>query len=80
MALFFISYLRRSPTVVKRQKQSHMSTNKSFQKFIKPELKGAKKKEAIRQQKRKIKAEARAAGDEARRRKWEQVRGIDTRK
>ena len=79
MALFFISYLRRSPTVVKRQKQSHMSTNKPFQKFIKPELKGAKKKEAIRQQKRKIKAEARAAGDEARRRKWEQVRGIDTR-
>jgi len=79
MALFFISYLRSSPTVVKRQKQSHMSTNKPFQKFIKPELKGAKKKEAIRQQKRKIKAEARAAGDEARRKKWEQVRGIDNR-
>ncbi len=54
-----------------------MSTNKPFEKFIKPELKGAKKKEAIRQQKRKIKAESRAAGDEARRRKWEQVRGIE---
>jgi len=54
-----------------------MRTNKPFEKFIKPEFKGAKKKEAIRQQKRKLKAEARAAGDEARKRKWEQVRGIE---
>ncbi len=54
-----------------------MTTNKGFEKFIKPEFKGAKKKEAIRQEKRKIKAEAKAAGDEARRKKWEQQRGID---
>jgi len=40
------------------------------------EPKGAKKKEAIRQQKRKIKAEVRAAGEEARRKKWEKERGI----
>jgi 23S rRNA pseudouridine2605 synthase len=53
-----------------------MATNKGFEKFMKPEFKGAKKKEAIRQEKRKIKAEARAAGDEARRKKWEKQRGI----
>jgi len=53
-----------------------MATNKGFEKFIKPEFKGAKKKEAIRQEKRKIKKEARAAGEEARKRKWEQQRGI----
>lgn len=52
--------------------------NKSFEKFMKPEMKGAKKKEAIRQEKRKAKAEARAAGEEARRKKWEQQRGINT--
>ncbi|MDE3236459.1 MAG: rRNA pseudouridine synthase [Bacteroidota bacterium] len=52
-------------------------TNKGFEKFVKPEFKGAKKKEAIRQEKRKAKAEARAAGEEARRRKWEQQRGIN---
>ncbi len=52
--------------------------NKGFEKFIKPEMKGAKKKEAIRQDKRKAKAEARAAGEEARRKKWEQQRGIDS--
>ncbi|MBA4196057.1 MAG: rRNA pseudouridine synthase [Chitinophaga sp.] len=51
-------------------------TSKGFEKFIKPEMKGAKKKEAIRQEKRKAKAEARAAGEEARRKKWEQQRGI----
>lgn len=51
-------------------------SNKGFDKFIKPEIKGAKKKEAIRQEKRKIKAEMRAAGEEARRKKWEQLRGI----
>jgi len=51
-------------------------SNSGFKKFINPEPKGAKKKEAIRQEKRKIKAELRAAGEEARRRKWEQQRGI----
>jgi 23S rRNA pseudouridine2605 synthase len=51
-------------------------SKKPFEKFINKESTGAKKKEEIRQQKRKIKAEARAAGDEARKRKWEQQRGI----
>lgn len=53
-------------------------SNKGFEKFIKPDFKGAKKKEAIRQEKRKIKAELRAAGEEARRKKWEQQRGIQS--
>jgi 23S rRNA pseudouridine2605 synthase len=55
-----------------------MPTNKGFERFIKPELKGAKKKEAFRQEKRKAKSEARAAGNEARQKKWEQQRGIIT--
>jgi len=52
-----------------------MSKN-AFDKFIKSEPTGAKKKEMIRQEKRKIKQEARAAGDAARKRKWEERNGI----
>lgn len=37
---------------------------------MKEELSGAKKKEAFRQEKRKVKAERKAAGDEARKRKF----------
>ncbi len=43
----------------------------AFDKFIKKEPKGAKKKELLKQQKRKSKAESRAAGDEIRRKKAE---------
>ncbi len=50
--------------------------NKPFEKFINKEPKGAKKKEAIRQEKRKTKAEARALCEEMRRLKWEKQRGI----
>ena len=46
-----------------------------FRKFMKEELSGAKKKEAFRQEKRKVKAERKAAGDEARKRKFEQQTG-----
>lgn len=42
---------------------------------MKEELSGAKKKEAFRQEKRKVKAERKAAGDEARKRKFEQQTG-----
>ncbi|OIR08384.1 ribosomal large subunit pseudouridine synthase B [mine drainage metagenome] len=51
-------------------------SNKPFEKFIKPEFKGAKKKEAIRQDKRKAKAESRAIGEEIRKKQWEKKRGI----
>ena len=51
-------------------------SNKTFEKFIKPEFKGAKKKEAIRQDKRKAKAESRAIGEELRRKKLDKKRGI----
>ncbi|MDE3144774.1 MAG: hypothetical protein KGL19_11505, partial [Bacteroidota bacterium] len=51
-------------------------SNKPFEKFIKPEFKGAKKKEAIRQDKRKAKAESRAIGEELRRKKLDKKRGI----
>jgi len=47
-----------------------------FEKFIKSEAKGAKKKEAIKQEKRKMKAEARALGEQKRKEKWEKQRGI----
>jgi 23S rRNA pseudouridine2605 synthase len=46
-----------------------------FRKFMKEELSGAKKKEAFRQEKRQVKAERKAAGDEARKRKFEQQTG-----
>ncbi len=51
-------------------------SNKPFEKFIKPEFKGAKKKEAIRQDKRKAKAASRALGEELRRKKLDKKRGI----
>ncbi len=50
--------------------------SKPFEKFINKEPKGAKKKEAIRQEKRKYKAEARAAGEAMRQQKWEKKQGI----
>ena len=48
---------------------------KGFDKFINKELKGAKKKEAIRQEKRKYKAEKREAGRLAHKKKMEKLNG-----
>lgn len=53
-------------------------SKKPFEKFIKPELKGAKKKEAIRQQKRKLKEEARQRGEEFRRKEAEKYQAVGT--
>lgn len=64
-----------SPFLLQNSKSKNMS-NKPFEKFIKPEFKGAKKKEAIRQDKRKAKAESRAIGEELRRKKLDKKRGI----
>jgi 23S rRNA pseudouridine2605 synthase len=50
-------------------------SQQGFQKFYKQESTGAKKKEEIRQAKRKHKAEARAAGEEARRKRYEAQTG-----
>ena len=47
----------------------------AFEKFINKSATGAKKKEALRQEKKKIKAEARAEGEEKRRIKIEEQRG-----
>lgn len=52
-----------------------MST-KPFEKFIKKEVKGAKKKEAIRVEKKKAKEEARAHGEEIRKRNEEKYRVV----
>jgi 23S rRNA pseudouridine2605 synthase len=49
----------------------------AFDKFMSNELKGAKKKEALKKEKRKLKAEARAIGEQKRREKWEKQRGIN---
>jgi 23S rRNA pseudouridine2605 synthase len=54
-------------------------SKKPFEKFIKPELKGAKKKEVIRQQKRKLKEEARQRGEEFRRKEAEKYQAVGTR-
>lgn len=54
-------------------------SKKPFEKFIKPELKGAKKKEAIRQQKRKLKEEARLRGEEFRKKEAEKYQAVGTR-
>lgn len=51
-------------------------SNKPFDKFINKEAKGAKKKEAIRQEKRKGKADARALGEELRKKKLDKKRGV----
>lgn len=48
----------------------------AFEKFINNEPKGAKKKEAFRQEKKRLKAEAKAIGDQRRKEKWEKQRGI----
>lgn len=47
-----------------------------FDKFINKEVKGAKKKEELKQQKRAAKAEARARGDEARKKRNEMYRVV----
>ena len=51
-------------------------SKKAFEKFINKEPKASVKKEAFRQEKRKAKASARAAGEEARRIKLEKKQGI----
>ena len=50
--------------LLQNSKLKNMNNNKGFEKFIKPEFKGAKKKESIRQDKRKAKAESRAIGED----------------
>jgi 23S rRNA pseudouridine2605 synthase len=50
--------------------------SKPFEKFMNGQLKGAKKKEAIRQEKRKAKAAARAEGEAIRKKQWEKKHGI----
>ncbi|WP_235921014.1 pseudouridine synthase [Foetidibacter luteolus] len=49
----------------------------AFDKFMNKEATGAKKKEALRQEKRKAKAQLRAEGEEFRRKKLEKLRGIE---
>ena len=51
-------------------------SSKNFDKFINKEPKASAKKEAFRQEKRRAKAAARAAGDEARKKKQDKARGI----
>jgi 23S rRNA pseudouridine2605 synthase len=51
-------------------------SKKGFERFINQEPKGSAKKEAFRQEKRKAKAAARAAGEEARQKKLDKKRGI----
>ncbi len=53
-------------------------SKKPFEKFIKPELKGAKKKEVIRQQKRKLKEESRQRGEVFRRKEAEKYQAVGT--
>lgn len=48
----------------------------AFDKFMNNEPTGAKKKEMVRVEKRKAKAEAKAIGDQKRREKWEKQHGI----
>jgi len=50
--------------------------NHPFERFIGNEPKGAKKKEAIKVEKRKAKKEAKAIGDQKRREKWEKLHGV----
>lgn len=49
---------------------------KAFEKFMDGSPKGAKKKEAIRQEKRKAKAASRAEGEAFRKKQWEKKHGI----
>lgn len=49
---------------------------KAFEKFMDSSPKGAKKKEAIRQEKRKAKAASRAEGEAFRKEKWEKKHGV----
>ncbi len=53
-------------------------SKKGFDKFINKEPKGSAKKEAIRQDKRKAKKEARALGEAMRQKKWDKKHGIVT--
>lgn len=50
----------------------------NFDKFVKKELKGAKKKEALRQDKRKMKAAWREAGEAMRQKKQDEIQGKNT--
>jgi 23S rRNA pseudouridine2605 synthase len=63
---------------VERTAKSTTMSKKPFEKFIKPELKGAKKKEAIRQQKRKLKEESRLRGEEFRKKEAEKYQAVGT--
>ncbi len=54
-------------------------SKKPFDKFINKELKGAKKKEVIRQQKRKAKEESRMIGEEIRKKQAEKYQAVGTR-
>ncbi len=54
-------------------------SKKPFEKFINPKLEGAKKKEAIRQQKRKLKEEARLRGEAFRKKEAEKYQAVGTR-
>jgi 23S rRNA pseudouridine2605 synthase len=53
-------------------------SKKGFEKFINKEPKASAKREGFRQEKRRAKADARAAGEEARRKKLDKKRGIVT--
>lgn len=53
-----------------------MSNNKAFEKFMGKQPKGAAKKEALRQEKRKAKAAMKAIGDEIRKKKFNKDRDI----
>lgn len=64
----------------KQHYQIMAKSSKGFEKFMNQEPKGAKKKELFRQEKRKAKAEARAAGEAFRQAKWNKDRGITTEK
>ncbi len=53
-------------------------SKKPFEKFINPKLEGAKKKEAIHQQKRKMKEESRKRGEEFRKKEAEKYQAVGT--
>jgi 23S rRNA pseudouridine2605 synthase len=63
---------------VERTAKSTTMSKKPFEQFIKPQLKGAKKKEAIRQQKRKLKEESRLRGEAFRKKEAEKYQAVGT--
>lgn len=66
------------PLLLKEQQKIYYMSKKPFEKFINPKLEGAKKKEAIRQQKRKLKEEARQRGEALRRKEAEKYQAVGT--